>query len=93
MRYKRRGDIEAIQWNGDNLKEVLEFVGKDPRFSEWFNSFEEYEEYVKSHDNIFKIFHKEYTSHVYTSDYIIKECDGDCVSLSKKLFEPQYEPI
>ena len=45
-----------IQWRGDNLREVLGFTGVYKRFDEWFSSFEEYEDYVKSHNNIFKIF-------------------------------------
>lgn len=47
--------LECIQWNGDNLKNVLGFTGKYHRFDEWFKSFEDFESYVKSHDNIFKL--------------------------------------
>ena len=51
-----RNNPDRIIWTGDNLKEVLDFVGKAPWFDEWFKSWEEYEDYVKSHNNIFKIF-------------------------------------
>jgi len=51
-----RNNHDRIIWTGDNLKEVLDFVGKAPWFDEWFKSWEEYEAYVKSHNNIFKIF-------------------------------------
>lgn len=52
----RKNYLPAIQWRGDNLKEVLEFTGKDKRFDEWFKDFEDYQDYVASHGNIFKIF-------------------------------------
>ena len=45
-----------IQWTGSNLKEVIDFTGKSPRFGEWFNSWEEYENYVHTHNDILKLF-------------------------------------
>ena len=53
-----------IEYNGKNLKEVIDFVGIHERFDEWFGSWEEYEKYVKEHHNLFKIF--------YTNGYHIK---------------------
>lgn len=47
---------EMIQWTGKNLKEVIDFTGKSPRFDEWFKSWEEYENYVHSHNSILKLF-------------------------------------
>lgn len=38
-----------IQWTGKNLKEVIDFTGKSPRFEEWFKSWEEFETYVHQH--------------------------------------------
>ena len=40
--------MKQIQWTGDNLKEVIAFVGGSCIYK-WFKSFEEYEQYV--HDN------------------------------------------
>lgn len=48
--------LPYIVWNGDNIQEVLNFTGVDSRFDEWFKSFEDYENYVHSHGDIFKIF-------------------------------------
>ena len=56
INFGMRNDPDRIVWTGDNLKEVINFVGKSPWFDEWFKSWEEYESYVKSHNNIFKIF-------------------------------------
>ena len=75
---QKKGDYaEAIQWKGDNLKEVLEFVGKAPKFDEWFKSFEKYEEYVHSHGDIFKVFFRDdYHQEVCKGGWIIKAPDG-----------------
>ena len=48
--------LEAVLWTGNNLKEVIEFTGKAPKFNKWFASWEEYEKYVNDHNNIFKLF-------------------------------------
>lgn len=48
---------DFIEYNGKNLKEVIDFVGIHERFDEWFGSWEEYEKYVKEHHNLFKIFY------------------------------------
>ena len=56
INYQMREDPDRITWTGENLKEVIEFTGKAPWFDEWFKSWEEYEAYVKSHNNIFKIY-------------------------------------
>lgn len=52
---KEQKVLECIQWNGHNLKNVLDFTGKFHKFDEWFKSFDDFENYVKSHDNIFKL--------------------------------------
>lgn len=39
--------IDAVIWNGENLKEVIDFTGKSPKWDEYFKSFEEYELFVK----------------------------------------------
>ena len=66
-----------IQWTGNNLKEVIEFTGKSPRFDEWFKTWDEYESYVHSHGNIFKLFNED-GSHleVPVGAWIFKTPDG-----------------
>ena len=51
-----RPQSNMIQWKGDNLKEVISFTGKSPKFNEWFKSWDDFEKYVHSHNNILKIF-------------------------------------
>lgn len=66
-----------IKWNGDNLKEVLDFTGKCKNFDNWFSSFAEYEKYVHEHNNIFKLFDED-GSHceVPVGSWIVKTPDG-----------------
>ena len=68
---------EMIQWTGKNLKEVIDFTGKSPRFDEWFKSWEEYENYVHSHNNIFKLFCEDGSHYeVPVGSWIVKTPDG-----------------
>ena len=72
--------LECIQWKGDNLKDVIEFTGKHPKFDEWFPTFEEYEKKVKDDGDIFKLFIDE-SSHflVPRSAWLVKCPDGNIV--------------
>lgn len=66
-----------IQWTGDNLKEVIDFTGKSPRFGEWFKSWEEYENYVHSHNDILKLFSDDGSHYeVPVGAWIVKTPDG-----------------
>lgn len=69
-----------IQWTGNNLKEVIEFTGKSPRFNEWFKTWDEYESYVHSHGDIFKLFNEDGTHlEVPVGAWIFKTPDGQNV--------------
>jgi len=66
-----------IEWTGNNLKEVIEFTGKSPRFDEWFKTWDEYESYVHSHGNILKLFNEDGTHlEVPVGAWIFKTPDG-----------------
>lgn len=66
-----------IQWKGDNLKEVIDFTGKSKNFDEWFKSWDEYETYVHSHGDIFKLFCIDGSHYeVPVGAWIIKTPDG-----------------
>jgi len=81
-----------IQWTGNNLKEVIDFTGKSPRLEEWFKSWEEYEKYVHSHNDILKLFCDDgshYDVPVYA--WIVKTPDGHIVP-SITYLEKQEQP-
>lgn len=76
-----------IQWKGDNLKEVIDFTGKDRNFDKWFKSFEEYEQYVQNHNGIFKLFNADGSHYeVPVGAWIVKTPDG-CNVASKAIFK------
>ena len=84
--------IEAVQWTGDNLNEVLSFTGKHPKWSEWFSSFEEYETHVNESGGIFKILTLEGTHDAAPGDWIIRGVHGEHYPCKPDIFEKTYEP-
>jgi hypothetical protein len=74
-----------IQWKGDNLKEIIDFTGRDKDFDKWFKSFEEYEKYVHDHNGIFKLFNTDGTHYeIPVGSWIVKTPDGCNVASKAK---------
>lgn len=84
--------IDAIQWDGANLREVIEFTGKHPRWHEWFNSFEEYEAFVARDGGVFKVFTLEGVMHASIGDWIIRGVQGEHYPCKPDIFDATYEP-
>lgn len=82
-----------IQWTGNNLKEVIDFTGKSPRFGEWFKSWGEYENYVHTHNDILKLFCEDGGHYeVPIGAWIVKTPDGHNVpSIAKYVQQEQPE--
>ena len=78
----------SITWNGNNLKEVIGLIGKYDKFDQWFKSWEEYEDYVHSHDNILKMFisDREYYE-VYVGCEIERQWGGSWLPVTKGKFK------
>lgn len=69
--------IPAIQWKGNNLKDVIGFTGKSPLFDKWFKSWKEFEDYIHSHDDILKLFCEDGSHYeVPVGAWIVKTPDG-----------------
>ena len=85
--------IEAVQYNGDNLQEVLDFTGKHPKWHEWFGTFEIYQTYVNSDNKIFKILTLEGAMEASPGDWIIRGVQGEHYPCKPDIFEKTYEPV
>lgn len=83
--------IEAIQWTGENLSEVLNFTGRHPRFDEFFEDFEDYKRHVESDGRIFKILTLEGTMSAQPGDWIIRGVSGEHYPCKPDIFAATYE--
>ena len=83
--------VSLVKTNGEVVKgntAVIDFVGKAPWFDEWFKSWEEYEAYVKSHNNIFKIFSLSGHYEIYPGCEIQKlRAFESCVPITDKKYQ------
>ncbi|MCC2615952.1 hypothetical protein LJ739_06835 [Aestuariibacter halophilus] len=94
MKYRKKPvEIEAIQYTGDNLCEVLNFTGKHPSFSKWFSSFDEYQQHVDKDNKVFKISTLEGTMNAAPGDYIIRGVQGEHYPCKPDIFEQTYELV
>lgn len=90
---KKPVEIEAIQWRGYNLEDVIAFTGKHPKFDEWFSSWDEYKEHVRDDSSIFKIFTLEGVMSATPGDWIIKGVQGEFYPCKPEIFEATYETV
>lgn len=81
--------IEAVQWTGSNLKEVIDFSGLHESAKKW--SWEEYEKVVA--DDGLKIFTLEGKMNADVNDWIIKGVKGEFYPCKPEIFEATYESV
>lgn len=81
--------IEAIQWAGDNLREVIEFTGRHESAKEW--SWAHFEEVVAN--NGLKIFTLEGSLKASVGDWIIKGIQGEIYPCKSEIFEATYDRV
>lgn len=94
MKYRKKPVvIEAVQWTGDNLKEVISFTGKHPKWDIWFKSWDEYEAHVKNDRSVFKILTLEGAMEAMPGDYIIRGIKGEHYPCKPDIFEATYESV
>lgn len=84
--------IEAIQWNENNLEEVMKFIGSEFKYDE--NT-----EYATNKFVYFKFTKRlllhtlEGTMEVSKNDYIIKGVKGEFYPCKPDIFEQTYEKV
>lgn len=88
MKYRKKPVIiEAVQWTGNNLKEIIDFTGLHPSALKW--TWEEYEKVVVK-DGL-KIFTLEGKMNADINDWIIKGIKGEVYPCKPDIFEQTYE--
>ena len=87
---KKPVTIEAIQWTGENLEELINFTGKAERFDEWFPTWGDYEKHVKSEGHTFKVITLEGSMTALVGDYIIKGVQGEFYPCKPEIFNATY---
>jgi hypothetical protein len=81
--------IEAIQWTGNNLREIIEFTGLHESARKW--TWEEYENVVA--EKGLKIFSLEGPHLAAVDDFIIKGIKGEFYACKPDIFEATYEKV
>ena len=88
MKYRKRPVIiEAIEWTGSNLKEIIEFTSLNESVKDL--SWNEYEKLVN--EKGLKIFTLEGTMMASVGDYIIKGIKGEVYPCKPDIFKASYE--
>lgn len=81
--------IEAIQWTGDNLEDIIKFTGLHHSALKW--TWEEYQEVVRQEG--LKIFTPEGSYMATIGDYIIKGVKGEFYPCKPDIFEETYDEV
>ena len=91
MKYRKKPVvIEAIQWNGDNLNEIKEFVGESLDYSIIDTAWE----VGKGAPHVLMKIHTLEGEHECTKgDYIIKGVQGEFYPCKPDIFEQTYEVV
>ena len=89
MKYRKKPVvIEALQWNGSNLREIINFTGLHPSMK---LSWKDYEELVASEG--LKIFTLEGSHMATVGDYIIRDVKGEYYPCKPDIFKETYEKV
>ena len=89
MKYRKRPVvIDAVQWTGSNLRDVIALTGLHPSAKRW--TWDEYEKVVENEG--LKIFTLEGVMSASVGDWIIKGVQGECYPCRNDIFIETYEP-
>lgn len=86
---KKPVEVDAILWNGHNLKEVIAFTGLHPSAEKW--TWDEYSEIVRTQG--LKIFTLEGTMKADIGDWIIKGVKGEFYPCKPDIKEKTYDEV
>ena len=81
--------IQAIQWTGLNLRDIIDFTRLHPSAEKW--TWEEYEDVVENEG--LKIFTLEGPLCAQIGDFIIRGVKGEFYPCREDIFEETYEEL
>lgn len=84
--------VEAVEYTGDNLEEVLNFTGKHPSWEQWFTSFDEYKKHVEADGNIFKVISPMVTKYAVPGDFVVRDHKNVIHIYKPDAFKDMYSP-
>ena len=91
MKYRKKPVvIEAIQWNGDNLKEVMEFIDSEFKYESNTRYITNKFNYINS---VLTINTLEGDMEASKGDYIIKGIKGEFYPCKPDIFQATYEVV
>lgn len=83
-RYQRKGVVDALRWEKDNLHEIEDFIGA-PRFGGLFAE--------EKHPEMIRIKNMGGAIYAKQGDYIIRDDTGECFPVSPSVFYMTYEEV
>lgn len=90
MKFRKKPvEVDAIQWTGNNLKEIIEFAGLHPSAQKW--TWEEYEEVVRNEG--LKIFTLEGPLMASVGDYIMRGVHGEFYPIKPDILALTYDRV
>jgi hypothetical protein len=81
--------IEAVEWTGENLREVIDFTGLHPSAMKW--TWDEYRDVVQKEG--LKIFTLEGPLHASIGDFIMKGVHGECWPIKNDILAETYDEV
>jgi len=92
-KFRKKSLVEALQWNGDNLQEIINFTGPHESLTrhlgERWREWADYEKHVELRG--LKIFTLEGPLVAAVGDWIIKGVRGECYPCREDIFADTYE--
>ena len=88
---KKPVQIEAVQWTGDNLQEVTQFLGNNYPVDTGTQFWEEYKSAVEEEGLCISTLEGDLTASI--GDYIIKGVQGEFYPCKPDIFLQSYEPL
>ena len=90
MKFRKRPVvIDAVQWQGNNLKEIIDFTGRHESAQNW--TWDYFEKIVS--EKGLKIFTLEGALNASIGDWIIKGVHGEFYPCKPDIFEKTYESV